>query len=232
MMQSDPYSGVENLEIMHEAVNYNRYLLNTICKHAPLRGRVLDFGAGSGEFAAPIATLGFDVTALEPDASLRTVLATKRLKAVEGLDELADHSFEYVYTLNVLEHIEDDTEVLRQLYRKLSSRGTLLIYVPAFPILYTSMDAKVGHVRRYTRASLVAKVAAAGFNVESIAHVDSLGFLATLLFKATQNKDGNISRSALKLYDRLAFPLSRACDVLAQRWFGKNLLLLASKGTR
>lgn len=229
MPNREAYTGVENLEIMQEAVNYNRHLMSLVRNHAPTGGKIIDFGAGGGTFALPIAALGFDVTAVEPDELLRGRLHDCKLKAVANVSELADHSFEYAYTLNVLEHIQDDVGALRHLHTKLTPLGRLLIYVPAFPILYTSMDAKVGHVRRYTRDTLLASVRAAGFDVERVAYVDSIGFLATLLFKMTSNKDGNVNRTALKLYDRLVFPISRAVDMIARRWFGKNLLLLARK---
>ena len=231
VQQPEAYSGVENLEIMQEAVNYNRYLLNTVRKYAPLRGggRILDFGAGNGEFVVPMSALGFDVTAVEPDDLLRGRLHEKSVRAVAGPQELPDDSFAYVYTLNVLEHIEDDVATLRQLHSKLEVGGTVLIYVPAFPVLYTSMDAKVGHIRRYTRKTLAAAVTAAGFAIDDVAYVDSLGFFAALLFKAVGSKSGAVHRGALRLYDALAFPVSRMLDVVTARWFGKNLLLIARK---
>jgi SAM-dependent methyltransferase len=231
-MQQQAYSGVDNLEVMQEAVNYNRYLLNTVRKHAPPQARVLDFGAGGGQFAAPLAGLGLNVTALEPDQLLQQRLRAQGLRAVGSTQELPDASFDYIYTLNVLEHIEDDAAALRSLHAKLTDRGRLLIYVPAFPVLYTSMDAKVGHVRRYTRETLMTRVTAAGFQIDRVAYADSIGFFATLAFKLSGNKDGNVSLGALKLYDRLVFPLSRALDLLAQRWFGKNLLLTCTKQSR
>lgn len=228
-MQQEAYTGVDNLEVMQEAVNYNRYLLNTVRKHAPAQARVLDFGAGGGQFAAPLAGMGLNVTALEPDQLLQQRLRAQGLRAVGSAQELPDASFEYIYTLNVLEHIDDDAAALRSLHAKLTDGGKLLIYVPAFPVLYTSMDAKVGHVRRYTRDTLTTRVTAAGFRIERVGYADSIGFFATLLFKLSGNKSGNVSLGALKLYDRAVFPLSRLLDGLAGRWFGKNLLLLASK---
>lgn len=225
-MQQQAYSGADNLEVMSEAANYNRFLLDLVRGHARNGGRVLDFGAGGGQFALPLAELGFDVTALEPDDLLRNSLRG-RISAVSGAEELADGSFQCIYTLNVLEHIPDDVGALRQLRRKLTNGGTLLIYVPAFPLLYTSMDTKVGHVRRYTRRTLVATVHAAGFTVESCCYVDSLGFFATLLFKVGDNGAGDINRRALRLYDRAIFPVSRIIDRVTRRWFGKNLLLIA-----
>lgn len=228
-MQQQAYTGVDNLEVMQEAVNYNRYLLETVRKHAPARARVLDFGAGSGQFAAPLSAQGLNVTALEPDQVLQQRLRAQGLRVAGSTEELANGSFDYIYTLNVLEHIEDDAAALRSLHAKLAANGKLLIYVPAFPVLYTSMDAKVGHVRRYTRGSLIPRVRAAGFRIEHVAYADSVGFFATLLFKLVGNKNGSVSVGALKLYDRAVFPLSRALDRVARRWFGKNLLLICSK---
>jgi SAM-dependent methyltransferase len=226
LMQQQAYSGVDNLEVMSEAENYNRYLLGLVRGHAPSGGRVLDFGAGSGQFALPLAELGFDVTALEPDELLLGRLRG-RIAAVADPDELADRSFQCIYTLNVLEHIKDDVAALRRLRSKLASGGILLIYVPAFPVLYTSMDAKVGHLRRYTRQTLMTAVREAGFAVESCSYVDSLGFFATLLFKVGDKGAGDINRRALRLYDRAIFPVSRLIDRVTRRWFGKNLLLIA-----
>jgi SAM-dependent methyltransferase len=221
------YSGADNLEVMSEAENYNRFLLDIVRRHASPGQRVLDFGAGGGQFAVPLAQLGLDVTALEPDEGLRERIARHGVAAVAGPEQLADGHFGYIYTLNVLEHIPDDVAALRQLRAKLVSGGTLLVYVPAFPVLYTGMDAKVGHVRRYTRASLTAAVRSAGFTIERCAYVDSLGFFATLLFKVAGDSSGNINRAALRLYDRAIFPLSRLIDTVTRRWFGKNLLLIA-----
>lgn len=228
-MQQQAYTGVDNLEVMQEAVNYNRYLLDTVREHAPAGAKVLDFGAGGGQFAAPLQQLGMDVTALEPDQLLQQRLRAQGLPVIGSTQQAPDRSFDYIYTLNVLEHIDDDIAALASLNAKLAANGKLLIYVPAFPALYTSMDAKVGHVRRYTREMLIARVIAAGFKVDRVAYVDSIGFFATLLFKLVGNNKGDVSLGALKLYDRAVFPLSRALDRVAQRWLGKNLLLLASK---
>lgn len=228
-MQQSVYTGVDNLEVMQEAVNYNRYLLETVRRHAPTRGKVLDFGAGGGQFAAPLSQLGMDITALEPDPLLQQRLQAQGLHAIGASDEIADASLDYIYTLNVLEHIADDAAALRSLHAKLRPGGRLLIYVPAFQLLYSSMDAKVGHVRRYTRSMLMDRVRAAGFRIDRAGYADSIGFFATLLFKLIGNTDGNVSIGALKLYDRAVFPLSRALDLVARRWFGKNLLLVCTK---
>jgi SAM-dependent methyltransferase len=221
------YTGADNLEVMKEAVNYNRYLLDLIRMHAGDARTVMDFGAGAGTFAAPTAQAGFDLTAVELDDGLRAHLARLGLRAAASTTELPAGSFDYAYTLNVLEHIPEDVAALRELRKTLKPGARLLVYVPAFPVLYTSMDAKVGHVRRYKRDSLSASVTAAGFTIDRVEYADSIGFFATLAFRMTDRGTGDINVGLLKIYDRVVFPLSRALDRLTHRWFGKNLVLVA-----
>lgn len=223
-----PYTGVDNLEVMLEAENYNRYLLELVRRHMGDARRVIDFGAGAGTFAGPVAAFAPELTPVEPDAALRAVLVQRGFAPAAHVRDLPDDAFDYAYTLNVLEHIDDDVGALRELRRKLAPGGRLLVYVPAFPALFTSMDRKVGHVRRYTHDTLVTSVRAAGFRIEDVRYADSLGFIATLAFKLVGNDRGELDRRAIRLYDKIGFPLSRALDTLVSPLFGKNVVLVAS----
>jgi SAM-dependent methyltransferase len=225
----DLYGGVDNLEIMAEARNYNAFLGQLVRGAARPGDRILDFGAGAGDFAAPLAAEGWRVECVEPDPRLRERLRLRGLPALPAIDAVPPASLDYVYTLNVLEHIADDAAALAAICDRLRPGGRLLVYVPAFPILFSSMDRKVGHVRRYRKRLLVGRLAAAGFAVDTATYCDSLGFLASLLFKAIGNDAGEINRRALILYDRLAFPPSRLIDRAAGPFFGKNLLALARR---
>ena len=224
-----PYAGRENLEVMQEAENYNRYLLALISRHVQPGGRISDFGAGVGTFAMPLRKRGADVLCIEPDAGLQGELRRAGLRVCGNLGSVADATLDLIYTFNVLEHIADDRGTLRALAGKLKSGGRLLIYVPAFAVLFTAMDRKVGHLRRYRRAPLTALVRDAGLTVDEARYADSLGFFATLAYRALGRADGSIDRRALRAYDRLIFPLSRACDRLLSPWVGKNLMVVASK---
>lgn len=223
------YTGTENLEVMAEAVRYNAFLAALV--RAPLRrgDLVLDFGAGTGTFALPLAREGHAPICVEPDPALSTRLRGAGLKVHASLDELAPASIDYAYGLNVLEHIEDDRAVLSQLHGRLRPGGLLMLYVPAFPILFSSMDRRVGHLRRYRRRELLGKCREAGFVVQRCRHVDSLGFPAALAYRAFGDRDGGIDRRALRLYDRYVFPASRLVDRLLGGLVGKNLWLLARR---
>ena len=72
-------------------------------------------------------------------------------------------------------------EALRAVYRCLRPGGRFYLYVPAFPLLFSAMDRKVGHHRRYRLAGLTSQLQRAGFRVLRARYADSLGFFATLL---------------------------------------------------
>jgi SAM-dependent methyltransferase len=223
------YQGVDNLEQMATAVNYNRYLLESVLAAASTQGRAVDFGAGTGLFAAKLQSRGWQVTCVEPDTGLRAAIVAQGIQAIASTIELADASQPFVYSLNVLEHIEDDRAALEEIFRILEPGGCLYLYVPAMDVLYSSMDKKVGHFRRYSYGGLVDLVEAAGFNCVKVGYVDSLGFFATLLYKWFGSNAGDVNGPLLRLYDRYLFPLSRALDRLCHRWFGKNISLVAVK---
>ena len=210
-----------NLEVMEEAKRYNRFLLGLVLPLA--RGkRVLDFGAGSGTFARRLVAQGVDVTCVEPDAGL--------LKdAHRNTAGLADQSFDLVYSFNVLEHIEDDGAALVELRRVLKPAGALVLYVPAFMVLYSAMDRQVGHLRRYRRRPLKQVVEGAGFAVDEVRYADSLGFLAALAFRALGPSSGELNPRAVRLYDQCVFPLSRVLDLAFGRVAGKNIVLYAHR---
>jgi len=223
------YTGTDNLEVMAEAVNYNDFLANTVARRLHAGDRVLDFGAGIGTFAGMLKARRYDVTCVEPDPAQRATILADGMPCAESLSQVPDGEATFVFTLNVLEHIEDDGAALKEIYRVLRTRGRPLIYVPAFMCLYSAMDRKVGHVRRYRKRRLAHALRAAGFDVRRAGYVDSLGFFASLIYRYVGDSSGGVNRNALKLYDRFVFPVSRLLDRVCSPFFGKNLLVIAQR---
>lgn len=220
-----PYSGTAVLETMEEARNYTAYLTGLVLTAAGGARSVLDVGAGRGTMALALARAGYEVECVEPDDALRRHIAARGRPAHAALP--VGRSYDFIYSLNVLEHIEDDDAHLRTLRGALRPGGRLLLYVPAFMCLYSAFDRMVGHHRRYTRPQLRDRLAAAGFTVDTIRYTDSLGFLAALVYRLIGPDDGTLSRRSLVAYDRLAFPLSRRLDRVVGPYVGKNLLAVA-----
>lgn len=228
-MKQNEYSGRDNLEVMQEAVNYNKFLMDLILLSAEKRNILVDFGAGNGTFSCPIASMGFRVICVETDPVLSIRLEKHGMMVLNDLEQAEDESIDYIYSLNVLEHIEKDDAILSLWHRKLRPGGKVLAYVPAFQILFSNMDRKVGHVRRYSKSELCRKLYNAGFDITDSRYADSIGFLVTVVYKLINRGDGTINSKILKIYDRWIFPASRFLDNFFYRIFGKNVYAIAIK---
>ncbi|MDR1602627.1 MAG: class I SAM-dependent methyltransferase [Tannerella sp.] len=227
------YTGTSNLEVMQEAVRYNSFLVSLILNRTQSPQKMLDIGAGIGVLAEKIRDAGHTVVCMEPDVQQAAILKAKGFEVYTSLDDIPDENFDWVYAFNVLEHIADDKQALKEWCKKLRTinegGGKILVYVPAFKILFSSMDRQVGHFRRYRKKELTGKIRQTGLVPAGSAHyADSLGFLAALIYKLT-NKSGCISRKNLIFYDRYCFPLSRIGDLLFGKLFGKNVWIIAEK---
>jgi SAM-dependent methyltransferase len=221
------YTGTDNLIAMSMARNYNEFLVREVMRHVGEASVAMDFGAGTGTFARKLRERGLQVICIEPDASLRSVLQSQEFDCRADVEEMPESSVDYIFSLNVFEHIDDDTAMFHKLCRLLRPGGRLYLYLPAFPILYTSMDRKVGHYRRYRAHRLRKQLERVGFSVLKTRYADSLGFFVTLMYKLIGNRRGDLNQGALSLYDRVLFPLSRLLDKFVCRLIGKNLAVLA-----
>lgn len=226
-MMEQAYTGADNLTAMTVARRYNEFLVREVLRHSGGAAVAVDFGAGSGTFAGKLRECGLEVVCVESDKQLRLALQSQGFVCRESLDQISENSIDYIFSLNVLEHIEDDDAMLEELCRRLRPGGRLYLYVPAFPILYTSMDRKVGHYRRYRASSLRVQLEKAGFSVLHAGYADSLGFLVTLLYRLIGSRRGDLNLKTLRFYDRWLFPISRLLDKFLGRVLGKNVAIAA-----
>jgi hypothetical protein len=128
----------------------------------------------------------------------------------------------------VFEHIEDDQRAIEQIYQKLAPSGALLLYVPAFHCLWSSLDDKVRHYRRYTKKTLRTLVWPK-FSIEKLQYADSLGFIAALTFRLLRKDATSLTAKSIAWYDKWIFPLSRTLDILFHRFLGKNVFVICKK---
>lgn len=236
------YHGKDELIVSENSLpNYNRFIVESFINSSKLNNldvvekslfRTLDFGAGYGALAIIWREkTRQDIECLEIDPEQIDVLKTRGFIAWNSVSEIKN-KFRFIYSSNVLEHIEDDGKCLRELTTLLEPGGRIGIYVPAFMLLFSDLDRSVGHYRRYRKKDLIKKAEGAGLTVIKCQYVDSIGFFASLLIKILGWKStGNIgSAKSLKMYDSVIFPVSRYLDRLTfGKVFGKNLILIAEK---
>jgi len=222
-------SGSANLEFMKQALNYNSFLTSLLKKNLTKKSKILDFGAGNGEFAMRLVRDGFKVDVLEVEKKLASQLKGMGLKTYSSLDEVENLSYSSIYSLNVLEHIENDLLALESIYEKLERNGTLVLYLPAFDALFSKMDSRVGHFRRYKKSTLGKILVEAGFKIEKMHYVDFLGFFVTIAYKFFPGRDGTVSITALRFYDFCIFPMNYVFDKFFGQICGKNLVAVVRK---
>jgi len=224
------YEGHRFLEAMRSAPHYAEAIYRLIRSVAPATGPILDFGAGDGHFAEFFLRDGIGIECIEPDTRNMAALSGMGLKVKASLAEAGDNQFSFAYTINVLEHLHDVTVHARELHRVLQRDGRLFVFVPAFNLLWTSLDDEVAHVQRFTRRSLREVLQQAGFQVETLRYFDSAGFPAALAVKALERLGlFRYSPTTVGFYDRAILPISLAGDRFLSSVAGKNVIAIARK---
>ena len=139
--------------------------------HGMTAGRAVDVGAAAGGNTRVLREHGWDSIALEYSADGAGIARARGLPVLRA-DALAlpfpDSSLDLVVAFDVLEHIDDDDRAVQEFRRVLRRGATALVAVPADPRLWSAHDVAVGHVRRYTRGSLVPLLERNGLDVDTI----------------------------------------------------------------
>ena len=106
--------------------------LNLINSLQPNKGRLLDIGAGTGEFLSVAKNDGWQTIGVEPSDRAKSIARNKGISFVEATSELENHSFDVISMWHVLEHVPDLNKQIKELKRLLKPTGTLIIAVPNF----------------------------------------------------------------------------------------------------
>ena len=112
------------------------YMLNKkllwIEKEKPQKGKILDIGAGTGDFLKVAKKKGWEVFGAEPNAQARTLAQAKEVDLVESTSNLNESTFDVITMWHVLEHVSDLGVQIAELQRLLKKDGLLVIAVPNF----------------------------------------------------------------------------------------------------
>lgn len=120
--------------------------LNVINSLQPQKGRILDIGAGTGEFLSVAKNDGWQTIGVEPSERAKAIAINKGVSFVSATSELESHSFDVISMWHVLEHVPDLEQQIKELKRLVKPSGTVIIAVPNFK----SFDAK--HYGRFWAA--------------------------------------------------------------------------------
>jgi SAM-dependent methyltransferase len=226
------------LAAMAEARNYYHWILGQ-CR-TRLGRVVLEHGAGIGTFSAFLAAEPIErLLALEPATNLIATLRSRlapwgdKVEVVKSsLEECVSLvrgcGVDTIISINVLEHIPDDVATLRAMWEVLSEGGHVILFVPALPWLYGSLDRAFGHVRRYRRRELYDKISAAGFTIVMGRFMNFPG-IASWLVTGRVLRRPTLDPLAVKAYDRYVIPIIAKLESLQAPPVGQNLLVIGQK---
>lgn len=148
--------------------------------------KILDAGCGPGNLVSKLLPWGEVVGADTSTDALefcqqKHSIEVKRITSKEL--PFSDNSFDFIFAIEVIEHIEDDLFAMQELKRILKPNGYLLVTVPAFMLLWGSHDEWNEHYRRYTKKRLSNVALSAGFEIEKLRYMKLLFFIPLFILR-------------------------------------------------
>jgi len=141
---------IQNFNTYYEESLFGLALILSDFETLSYESKILEFGSGIGLIANHLASLGFNVTSLEP-AGQGFGMMSRLKNVVEAHYSISHHTatnynvriedyssnikFDYIYALNVLEHVESEISAITSSKALLSDKGKMRLVAPnyAFP---------------------------------------------------------------------------------------------------
>jgi 2-polyprenyl-3-methyl-5-hydroxy-6-metoxy-1,4-benzoquinol methylase len=115
--------------IKRKAIRDKVKLINS---YQPVKGRILDIGAGTGDFLLECKNQNWDILGIEPNDKAKGIALGKGIKFGDTIEKLESNSFDVITMWHVLEHVPDVEHQVAELKRLLKPSGTIIIAVPNF----------------------------------------------------------------------------------------------------
>lgn len=182
-----PFDVESKVESFHWWFVVRRKLLKFLLRSIsiPKNCLAIDIGCGTGSNLKTLASAGLDAIGLD-----RSIYALTLFKKKANLPLLAGDlnrlpiktkSIGLIVAMDILEHLDDDANGIRELYRALGKGGILIITVPAFKSLWGIQDVVTGHKRRYSKKETVNKLCEGGFNILKSSYFNFFLFFPILI---------------------------------------------------
>ena len=136
-------------------------------------------------------------------------------------------TFDTVFALNVVEHIKDDSQALKNCRFLLKKGGNLIILVPAYQCLYNNFDVELGHYRRYSKNTLRSLFYTSNFNIIHTQYFNLMGIAGWFLSGKILGKK-SIPEGQMGLYNTLV-PIIRILDKVTLQRMGLSVIMVGRK---
>ncbi len=224
--------GSKDLIDMEAAPKYTEWTLERIKQY--VGDEVLEIGSGIGNNVRILMQYA-DVIATEIDPIYLEVLQnayfnTPSVKIYPWDATLppppALPQAESILCSNVIEHIEDDQNMINHADLALKPGGRMIIIVPRGEKLFSNLDSAIGHFRRYDQQRLKSLVTSLDYEIEELFTLNKIGVLGWW-YRGKVAKQKTIGRFGLKVFNVLV-PIIKLIDPLLP-WKGLSLVIVARK---
>jgi len=150
---------------------------------------LLDIGCGVGSNLSLFSSMGFKSIGMDSEI-YGLLLVKRRLSGVPLVNgDLMRLPFKcgslgLIIATDVLEHLDDDTIGIKEIYRTLKKNGKAIFTVPAFGFLWGVQDIVGMHKRRYLKKELVSKIEKEGFKILRSSYFNLFLFFPILLVRS------------------------------------------------
>jgi SAM-dependent methyltransferase len=228
--------GQNTLEAISVAPRFNEWMYEVTS--ARLTGRILEIGSGIGNISACFFRDGRKLMLSDIRDNYCDTLRAEfedepNCLGVRQLDLVHpnfDHvyedllgSFDGVFALNVVEHIQNDGLALANAKKLLKRGGRLVILVPAYQSLYNNFDRALEHYRRYTEGSLKKIFSDNQFKIVHGQYFN-LAAIAGWWFSGNLLKKDTIPTGQMRIYNALV-PIFRVLDKLVLNRIGISVIV-------
>ncbi|BDS13708.1 class I SAM-dependent methyltransferase [Aureispira anguillae] len=232
--------GGETLDVISDADKFNQWTYDTIEPYC--KGKILEIGSGVGNISqfflqAEASILLSDIRQVYCDELQKKFGDAPSLAGIELLDLVVPDfdqrfahllgTFDTVFSLNVVEHIYDDTLAIKNCKKLLKKGGHLIILVPSFQWLYNGLDKDLDHYRRYNKKSLAALFDQNELTIIRKQYFNFMGIFAWFISGKLQ-KNNTIPGKQMRLYNMFV-PLFRWIDKLVFRRAGLSTIVVGKK---
>ena len=219
-----------DLELLYDAIWYQQWVLEAL---GPIRGTVVEVGAGNGNLTRWLAMRAKKVIAVEPHPELADRIEHHRIEGVELLrrrveEVVGEIQADMAVSMNVLEHIEDDLAALIAIKQLAKPGGTVAVLVPAHRLLYGKLDERYHHLRRYSRRDVRDLFTRAGIELDRVRYFNPVGGIGWFVFAKLLGRT-KLSRSSVKLAEKVALPVGRFLERFHIHPFGQSVIAVGRR---
>lgn len=231
--------GMDTLSVLANANSLNQWFYDTIRPYC--FGNILEVGSGIGNISQFFIENNLSITLSDIRTNYLEALKkrfpsfnTNKIILFDLVDPDFDskyshlfESFDSIFALNVVEHIEQDALAISNCRKLLKKGGNLIILLPAYQSLYNRFDKELEHYKRYDRSSLNELFIKSDYKILK-SHYFNFAGIPGWFVSGSLLKNKIIPEGQMKFYNMLV-PLFRIIDKLVLNRVGLSVITIGQK---